>query len=75
MATLGGRLSRFEQIFSKVRDSIGSVWAESAFLVELNSNTRAVVCDSMANFLRAIEVSEQQNAITEQKNVNALAAY
>ena len=75
MATLGGRLSRFEQIFSEVRDSIGSVQAESASLVALNSNTRAVVCDSMANFLRAIEVSEQQNAITEQKNAKALAAY
>ena len=75
MATLGGRLSRFEQIFSEVRDSIGSVRAESASLVALNSNTHAVVCDSMANFLCAIEVSEQQNAITEQKNAKALAAY
>ena len=75
MATLGGCLSRFEQIFSEVRDSIDIVWAESVSLVALNSNTRTVVCNSMANFLRAIEVSEQQNAITEQKNVNALAAY
>jgi len=75
MATLGGRPSQFKQIFSEVHDSIGSVWAESASLVVLNSNTRAVVCDSMANFLHAIEVSEQQNAITEQKNAKALAAY
>ncbi len=75
MATLGGRLSRFEQIFSEVRNSIDIVWAEYVSLVALNSNTRTVVCDSMANFLRAMEVSEQQNAITEQKNVNALAAY
>ena len=61
MATLGGCLSRFEQVFSEVRNSIGSVRAESASLVALNSNTHAVVCDSMANFLCAIEVSEQQN--------------
>ncbi len=75
MATLGGRLSRFEQIFSEVRDSIDIVRAESVSLVALNLNTRTMVCNSMANFLRAIEVSEQHNAITEQKNVNALAAY
>ena len=55
MATLGGRLSRFEQIFSKVRDSIEIVWAESVSLVALDSNTRTMVCDSMANFLRAIK--------------------
>jgi hypothetical protein len=75
MATLGGCLSRFEQIFSEVRDGIGSVRAESASLVALNSNTCAMVCNSMANFLCAIEVSEQQNAITEQKNAKALAVY
>jgi hypothetical protein len=75
MAMLGGRLSRFEQIFPEVRDSIDIVRAESVSLVALNSNTRTVVCDSMANFLCAIEVSEQQNAILERKNVNALVAY
>ncbi len=36
MASLGGCLSRFEQIFSEVRDSIGTVRAESASLVVLN---------------------------------------
>ena len=35
MASLGGRLSRFEQIFSEVGESIGTVRAESASLVVL----------------------------------------
>jgi hypothetical protein len=75
MATLDGCLSRFEQISSEVRESIDIVRAESVSLVALNSNTRTVVGDSMANFLRIIAVSEQQTAITEQKNSEALAAY
>ena len=63
MASLGGRLSRFEQIFSEVRDSIGTVRAESASLVVLNMNTCTVVGDSIKDFIRAMENTNKQNAV------------
>ena len=47
MASLGGRLSRFEQILSEVRDSIGTVRADSASLVVLKMNTCTVVGESI----------------------------
>jgi hypothetical protein len=63
MASLGGRLSRFEQIFSEVRDSIGTVRAESASLVVLNMNTCTVVGESIKDFIRAMENTNKQNAV------------
>ena len=63
MASLGGRLSRFEQIFSEVRESIGTVRAESASLVVLNMNTCTVVGDSIADFIRAMENTAKKNAV------------
>ena len=67
-SSLGGHHSKIEQMFSTVRDYIGIVRAESASLVVINKNTRTAVGDSMAKFLRAIE-------ITDQKNDLSLAAY
>ena len=55
MATFGGRFSRFEQIFSKVNESIGMVWAESASLATLNKHTSTVVDNSIAKFIRTME--------------------
>ena len=63
MASLGGRLSQFEQFFFKVRESIGTVRAESASLVMLNMNTCTVVGDSIANFIRAMENTTKKNAV------------
>jgi hypothetical protein len=63
MASLGGRLSRFEQIFSEVRDSIGTVRAESASLVVLNINTCSVVGDSIKDFICAMENTNKKNAV------------
>ena len=63
MASLGGRLSRFEQIFSEVRESIGTVRAESASLVVLNMNTCTVVGESIKDFIRAMENTNKKNAV------------
>jgi hypothetical protein len=63
MASLGGRLSRFEQIFSEVRESIGTIRAESASLVVLNMNTCDVVGESIKDFIRAMENTNKKNAV------------
>jgi hypothetical protein len=63
MASLGGRLSQFEQIFSEVRESIGTVQAESASLVVLNMNTCTVVGESIKDFIRAMENTNKKNAV------------
>ena len=63
MASLGGCLSRFEKIFSKVRESIGIVWAESSSLVALNMNTCTAVRDSIADFIWAMENTAKKNAV------------
>jgi hypothetical protein len=62
MATFGGRLSRFEQIFSEVNESISMVWAESASLVTLNKHTSTVVDNSIADFIRTMENNAKKNA-------------
>jgi hypothetical protein len=62
MATFGGCLSQFEQIFSEVNKSIGLVWAESASLVMLNKHTSTVVDNSIANFIRTMENNVKENA-------------
>jgi hypothetical protein len=63
MASLGGCLSRFEQIFSEVNENIGAVWAESSSLVKLNKHTGTVVKDSITNFIRAMEIFAKISAI------------
>ena len=74
MASLGGRLSRFEQIFSKVRESIGTARAESASLVALNKHTTTVVDNSIADFIRAMENNAKKNtAALEDYNRRTLA--
>ncbi len=50
-------------IFSEVRESIGTVRAESASLVVLNMNTCIVVGDSIADFIRAMENTAKKNAV------------
>ncbi len=67
-ASLGGRHSRIEQMFSDVRENIGLVRAESASLVVITKNTHTAVGNSMDDFLHAI-------AIADQKKDLAFAAY
>jgi len=60
MASLGGRISRFEQILSEVHESIGTIQAES---VVLNMNTCTVVGDSITDFIRGMENTAKKNAV------------
>jgi hypothetical protein len=74
MATFGGRLSQFERIFSKVNESIGVVWAESASLVTLNKHTSTVADNSIADFIRTMENNATKNAAAlEDCNQHTLA--
>ena len=75
MATFGGRVSRFEEIFSKVNKRIGLVRAESASLVTITSHTSTVVDTSIANFIRTMEINARENAAAlEALNQRSLAA-
>jgi hypothetical protein len=74
MATVGGRLSQFEQIFSEVNESIGMVWAESVSLVTLNKHTSTVVDNSIADFIRTMENNAKKKAAAlEDYNQRTLA--
>jgi hypothetical protein len=79
MASLGGRHSRVEQMFSAVSEHIGVVWAESSSLVVMNRDICTMVGDSMATFLRTMEINDQKYrdawADTDLKNKQAWAAY
>ena len=75
MATFGGRVSRFEEIFSEVNESIGLVRAESASLVVLNKHTSHVVDTSIETFLWIMENKAKENAAAlEAFNQRSLAA-
>ena len=74
IATFGGCLSRFEQIFSKVNESIGMVRAESASLVMLNKHTSTMVDNSIADFIQTMENNTKKNtAALEDYNQRTLA--
>jgi hypothetical protein len=74
MATFGGCLSRFERIFSKVNESIGVIWADSASLVTLNKHTSTVVDNSIADFIWTMENNATKNAAAlEDYNQRTLA--
>ena len=79
MASLGGRHSRVEQMFLDVSEHIGLVRSESSSLVVMTRDVRTVVSDSMATFLRTLEINDQKYrdvcAATDQKNQQAWAAY
>jgi hypothetical protein len=79
MASLGGRHSRVEQMFSDVSERIGLVGAESSALVVLSKDVRTVVSDSMATVLRTMVVNDQKYrdlcAETDRKNTEAWAAF
>jgi hypothetical protein len=79
MASLGGRHSRVEQMFSDVSERIGLVGAESSALVVLSKDVRTVVSDSMATVLRTMAVNDQKYrdlcAEMDCKNQEAWAAF
>jgi len=60
MASLGRRHSRVEQMFLDVSEHIGMVRAESSSLVVMNRDIRTVVSNSMATFLRTLEINDQK---------------
>ena len=88
MASLGGRHSRVEQMFfavskhiSVVRVSkhIGVVWAKSFSLVVMNRDICTMVGNTMATFLRTMEINDQKYrdawVDTDLKNKQAWDAY
>ena len=89
MAALGGRPSQLVQMFSDVRGDISCLSSESGALVELNKSTRLAVADinrgtqtvadTMADFLRSVEASDNQHRqaleASEIRNRQVLAAY
>jgi len=79
MASLGGRHSRVEQMFSEVSEHIGLVGAESSALVVLSKDVRTIVSDSMSMVLQTMVVNDQKYrdlcAKTDQKNQEAWAGF
>ena len=89
MAALGGRPSQIVQLLSDVCGDISRLSSESSALVELNKSTRLAVADinrgtqtvadTMADFLRSVEASDNQHRqaleASEIRNRQVLAAY
>jgi hypothetical protein len=89
MTALGRRPSQLVQLLSDIRGDISRLSSESSALVELNKSTRLAVADinrgtqtvadTMADFLRSVEASDNQHRqaleASEIRNRQALAAY